>query len=98
MRVSEIVDSDLFDPAGLTASFHFVVQIGLGNGENSIAIINPIQASDIVLQFFSQEIGHLNISDTVWRLGIGYQILAFDALVRFCDADDASLEVNILLG
>ena len=98
MRVSEIVDSDLFDPAGLTASFHFVVQIGLGNGENSITIIDPIQASNIVLQFFSQEIGHLNISDTVWCFRVSYQILALDALKGLRNADDASLEVNILFG
>ena len=45
MTVTEVMDSDPFDPCGLSASVHFMVKIALGDRKDPILLFQPIELS-----------------------------------------------------
>ena len=94
--MSYIMNSNLLDPAGLTASAHLMMQIGLCDRENPRIIVQTIQTVQVILQLFREKLRHLNVADAVRRFRICDDIFTINPLVRFIDANDPSLEINVL--
>ncbi len=98
VAMSQIVYADAFYSGLLTASVHFPVEIAFTDGKHPAIRLHPIELPEVVLEFITQELRHLDHPIALGRFGGGNDILLVEPLVRLVDGEGAFLEVKVRRG
>lgn len=95
VAVSEVMDSDTFDPGSSGSSGHFPVQTVLGTSEDPVIRLHRIKHFQIILHFFNKKIRHLYGTIALGSFRIGDHIPAFEPLIGLGDGNCLSLEIKV---
>ena len=98
VAMSQIVYANPFHPCLLAATVHFPVEIAFANGKHPAVRLHAVELLEVVLEFITQELGHLNHPVVLGRFGCGNDILLIDPLVRLVDGESALLKVEVCRG
>ena len=96
--MSEVMDSDTLHTSLFRPSVHLMVEIAFCNGENAVFLLDPVEHSQVVPHFVTEEIGHFN--GTIAFLGFrsGNHILAVEPLIGLVDLHRPGLKVEVRRG
>ena len=98
VAMSQIVYTDALYPSLLATSVHFPVEIAFADGEHSAIRLHPVELLEVVLEFITQELRHLDHPVALGRFGGGNDILLVEPLVRLVDGESAFLKVEVRRG
>ena len=98
VAMSQIVYANPFHPRLLAAAVHFPVEIALADGEHPAVRLHAVELLEVVLELITEELGHLNHTVALGRLGGGDDILLVEPLVRLVDGESALLKVEVRRG
>ena len=94
--MAQVVNTDTLHTRCIAASRHLMVQIALGNREDTGIALHVIQSVKVVLNLIHKKIGHLDIANAFLGLGIRDNVLAVNSLIGFCNMDDLTLSKYII--
>ena len=98
MAMSQIVYTNPFHPCLLAATVHFPMEIAFADGEHSAIRLHPVELLEVVLEFITQELRHLDYPVALGRFGGGNDILLVESLIGLIDGEGAFLEVKVRRG
>lgn len=98
IRVPQIVYANPFHPSLLTATVHFPVEIAFADGEHPAVRLHSIELLEVILEFITEELRHLDHAVTLGCFGGSDHILLIEPLVRLIDGDSALLKIKICRG
>ena len=98
MAVSDIVHPDPLHPGSPAAPVHLVVEEALGDGEDPVLFLHPVDRSDIILHLLAEEAGHFDGPDALLRLWGRDHVCPVQPLVGLVDGDRAAFEVEVRRG
>ena len=98
IRVPQIVYANPFHPSLLTATVHFSVEIAFADGKHPAVRLHSIKLLEVVLEFITEELRHLDHAVTLGCFRRSDHILLIEPLVRLIDGDSALFKVKICWG
>ena len=98
VAMPQIVYANPFHPSLLAATVHFSVKIAFADGEHPAVRLHSIELLEVVLEFITEELWHLDHAVTLGRFRRSDHILLIEPLVRLIDGDGALFEVKICWG
>lgn len=96
--MTKIVYSDPLYPRFLRTSVHLPVEIAFRDGEHPVILTDVILHFQVVLDLISQKLRHGDGSVTLFGLGRGDHILAFQSLIALVDGHCTFLKIEICRG
>ena len=98
VAMSQIVYANPFHPCLLTATVHVPVEIAFADGEHPAVRLHSIELLEVVLEFITEELRHLDHAVTLGCFRRSDHILLFEPLVRLIDGNGALFKVKICWG
>ena len=98
VAVPQIVYANPFHPRLLAATVHFSVEIAFADGEHPAVRFHAVELLEVVLEFITEELRHLDHAVTLGRFGGSNDILLIEPLVRLIDGNGALFKVKICWG
>ena len=98
VAVSQIVYANPFYPCLLAATVHFPVKIAFADGKHPAVRLHTVKLLEVVLEFITQELRHLNHPVALGRFGRGNDILLVEPLIGLIDGESAFLKVEVRRG